>query len=238
MSSTPAVVVDGLFRALCPSIDAILASSYRSATWSRHGTRRQQQLRPASRPLPLSNDRAARRNDGFRPLRPACQVRHTHESAANVECLNNTTQTPPETDASAPPSQTPTAKFYETLRELRGQKGKADVIRKHVQTIVGTPGEKANIFLYEALAAANWDTSGSVDELALLLRASQDSDLPPSSNFYHDALRVRSVPLHAFLDAPHLADVPLMGHSRSWPSTRIIPSGLQYWRTCQRITFL
>lgn len=123
--------------------------------------------------------------------------------------MKPTTQIPPEANGSTPFPQTPTraAKLYETLRELRNQTGKGNVIRKHVKSIVNTSGEKANNFLYEALAAANWETSGSAEEVALILEASRDSDIPPSSNLYHDALRALAIHPDYSLRAAILADM-------------------------------
>ena len=84
MSLTSGIVVDGLWRALCPSIDAILCSSYQSASRSRP--------RPQSSSRPLAASRNSRRNDGFPTTRPRCQARHMHGSAAlaNGELLAKT----------------------------------------------------------------------------------------------------------------------------------------------------
>ena len=94
-----------------------------------------------------------------------------------------------------PPSlpQLSTPAIYEALRGLRGQPGKADEIRQHVQSLVNTSGEKANVFLYEALIAANWDPTGSAAELDLILEATERAGIPPSSNLYHDALRLLAI---------------------------------------------
>lgn len=126
-----------------------------------------------------------------------------HDSAVlgNVEL---STQTPidsltkirtikPKQNGPPPTPQLSTPAIYEALRELRGQSGKAEDIRQHVKSLVDTSGEKANVFLYEALIAANWDPSGSAAELDLILEATERAGIPPSSNLYHDALKLLAI---------------------------------------------
>ncbi|KAK4207631.1 hypothetical protein QBC37DRAFT_433169 [Rhypophila decipiens] len=196
MSPATGIVVDGLRRALCPSIDAILSSSHKAAARSRPQSRR---LRSVT----------TRNHDNLSPT-SRCQIRRTYSSAApiNTESRDDATvPTPHKPETSAALSQSSTAKLYETLRELRGQMGKGAAIRNKVQSIMQTDGQRANIFLYEALLAANWDTAGSVDELALILGAAQDSGIPLSSNLYHDALRALAIHPDYSLRAAILSDM-------------------------------
>ncbi|KAM7202866.1 hypothetical protein V8F33_002524 [Rhypophila sp. PSN 637] len=204
MSPASEIVVDGLWRALCPSIDAILSSSHKAAARSRPQSRR---LRSVTRPWGITQPT---RNHGNLSPPSRCQVRRAPSSAApiNTESRDHATvPTSHEPKTSAALSQRSTAKLYETLRELRGQMGKGDAIRNNVQSIMKTDGQRANIFLYEALLAANWDTAGSVDELALILGAARDSGIPLSSNLYHDALRALVIHPDYSLRAAILSDM-------------------------------
>lgn len=92
---------------------------------------------------------------------------------------------PPET------AGTPTPVIYEALRNLRGWEGQSNKIRRLVRYLVEERGERPNVFLYEALVTANWDTAtGSANELAEIYKEMRTAGIQPSPGWYHSALKV------------------------------------------------
>jgi hypothetical protein len=89
------------------------------------------------------------------------------------------------------PTSGTTPAIYEVLRLLRGQPGQAAKLRHLVKYLVEERGERPNVFLYEALLVANWDTtSGSAAELREILLEMSEAGIEPSPGFYHSALQV------------------------------------------------
>lgn len=92
---------------------------------------------------------------------------------------------PPET------ADAPTPAIYEALRVLRSREGQSNKIRRLVKYLVEERGERPNVFLYEALVTANWDTAtGSANELAEIYKEMRAAGIEPSPGWYHSALRV------------------------------------------------
>ncbi|KAK3943865.1 hypothetical protein QBC46DRAFT_376470 [Diplogelasinospora grovesii] len=87
----------------------------------------------------------------------------------------------------------PTPVIYECLRELARRQGQSKKIRAFVQYLIEQRGERPNIFLYEALVTANWDQTGSADELDAILEQMRKAGIEPSPNIYHSALRLLAV---------------------------------------------
>lgn len=85
----------------------------------------------------------------------------------------------------------PTPVIYEALRGLRTRKDQGEKIRAFVDYLVKTRGERPNLFLYEALVTANWDTTtGSAAELKAMVYEMKGAGIEASQGFYHSALRV------------------------------------------------
>jgi hypothetical protein len=86
--------------------------------------------------------------------------------------------------------------IYEALRALRNHSGQAGKIRQLVTYLVAERGERPNVFLYEALVTASWDTTtGSASDLVAIMKEMWDTGITPSPSFYHSALRVRFEPM-------------------------------------------
>ena len=84
-----------------------------------------------------------------------------------------------------------TPAIYEGLRRLREKTGQASEIRCVVKYLVEERGERPNVFLYEALVTANWDTTtGNAAALLEIMREMRTAGMGFSSGFYHSALRV------------------------------------------------
>ncbi|AEO55301.1 hypothetical protein MYCTH_2298988 [Thermothelomyces thermophilus ATCC 42464] len=95
---------------------------------------------------------------------------------------------PPETAGA------PTPVIYEALRSLRGLEGQGNKIRRLVRYLVEERGERPNVFLYEALVTANWDTAtGSANELAEIYKEMRTAGIQPSPGWYHSALRLLAI---------------------------------------------
>lgn len=195
------IIVDALWRCLNPSIDArFLAKAIelpfppaRSVCTSRCpgvcGNRHGDQIRAphATRSLrelaaqQLTTDAAKQQLVG-----PSCRPQ-------SVQTLNTIPELL-ESDA-VPLSTLPrltTPVLYEALRTLRNHHGQGSKIRQLVEYLVTERGEQPNVFLYEALVTANWDTAtGSAGELVDIMKEMRTAGLKPSPGFYHSALRVR-----------------------------------------------
>ncbi|KAK3323456.1 hypothetical protein B0T19DRAFT_426060 [Cercophora scortea] len=173
------ITVDGLWRCLCPSIDAtflakaVVAATPAAPRPSRIGS---SPLRPRPHPRP-------------RPRSP-CLARSLHTDSPGTPVtafdLVQGGGLPQLKLASTPV-------IYETLRELRNHQGQGKKIRQFVQYLIKDRHEKPNIFLYEALITANWDVLGSADELERILNALGQDGIEPSPSLYHSALRLLAV---------------------------------------------
>ncbi|KAK4155819.1 hypothetical protein C8A00DRAFT_13193 [Chaetomidium leptoderma] len=84
--------------------------------------------------------------------------------------------------------------IYEALRLLRGSRDNGEKIRHLVKYLVEERGERPNTFLYEALVAANWDTTtGSADEHVDIYREMRTVGIEPSQGWYHSVLRLLAI---------------------------------------------
>ncbi|KAK3307056.1 uncharacterized protein B0T15DRAFT_510373 [Chaetomium strumarium] len=92
------------------------------------------------------------------------------------------------------PTSGTTPAIYEVLRLLRGQPGQAAELRHLVKYLIEERGERPNVFLYEALLVANWDTtSGSAAELREMLLEMSEAGIESSPGFYHSALQLLAI---------------------------------------------
>ncbi|GAB1318922.1 hypothetical protein MFIFM68171_09132 [Madurella fahalii] len=197
------VMVDVLWRCLNPSIDAkSLAKAIKS-------------------PFPLARRVRTSRHPDLCRSRHGDQIRALHaagsllEAVAQQSSADAAKQQP--VDPSSKPQSGPTPNtisellesdaaplstlrrfttpvLYETLRALRNHHGQGSKIRQLVEYLVAERGEQPNVFLYEALVTANWDTAtGSAGELADVMKEMQTAGLKPSTGFYHSALRLLAI---------------------------------------------
>lgn len=83
--------------------------------------------------------------------------------------------------------------IYEALRELRNHHGQHSKIRPIVQFLIHTRKEKPNPFIYEALIAANWDITGSADELGFIFDSMAAAGVEPSIGVLQSALKALAV---------------------------------------------
>ncbi|KAK3906286.1 hypothetical protein C8A05DRAFT_29851 [Staphylotrichum tortipilum] len=87
-----------------------------------------------------------------------------------------------------------TSTVYEKLRHLRSSPGNGGLMRLLVKYLVKERGESPNVFLYEALVVANWDTTeGSAGELAAILKEMKTAGMERSPGFYHSALKLLAI---------------------------------------------
>ncbi|EAQ88089.1 hypothetical protein CHGG_04708 [Chaetomium globosum CBS 148.51] len=120
---------------------------------------------------------------------PASKPSDTSRVSASTLCQSTSTF-PPETVYATTPT------IYEALRNLRSwpHQGQAQKIRRLVKYLVENRGERPNVFLYEALVAANWDpATGSADELAEIYKEMRTANIQPSQAWYHSALRLLAI---------------------------------------------
>ncbi|KAK1836608.1 hypothetical protein QBC39DRAFT_89007 [Podospora conica] len=173
MGVAPRVVIDGLWRCLCPSIDAALLAKPSPATRS-----------------PIHA------NALQRPPRWVYQTRAAHTDADTERPGPNPKRNHSSTDVyyMSKLRPLPTKAIYEVLQKLRGQHVHEDQtvrIRRVVRYLIEDRGEKPNIFLYEALVVANWDSKfGSADELVRIWNEMRAANIPPSQRFLHAALKL------------------------------------------------
>lgn len=83
-----------------------------------------------------------------------------------------------------------TPAIYEMLRRREGH-ANASEVQRLVRYLVEERGERPNVVMYEALAAANWNpTTGSAATLAEMVKEMKTFDIGSSPGFFHSALRV------------------------------------------------
>ncbi|KAK4193715.1 hypothetical protein QBC35DRAFT_371424, partial [Podospora australis] len=210
VSQTPRLVVDGLWRCLCPSIDAL----FLSRTVAIASQLPENGLIASTRQRQNGHQS---RSFGFQP-RGAASLRQQCRSNASLATARKHLQ-----DV-AIPTQTFTATarglvkgtdadydhkkldhasnevIFEALRKLcyRLDKGaKIDTgarIREFVRYLVEERDVRPNVLLYEALVMANADTqAGSSWEVDDILREMNAADVAPSHDFFHAALKTLAV---------------------------------------------
>jgi len=185
------IAIDGLWRCLCPSIDAIAVSQLSLPV-------RGASVRPCLRTTQLVVSQPSR----------SCVSRSVHSKIEiKLEERNNATKT---TIDNITPSRTPSAnlkpsspygsldevpitELHDTLRNIGTKNGAYKSIADLVEYIITSRGEKPSLLLYDALVRANADAShGSAKAIATLLQEVKDEKIVPDSNLYHSALQVRS----------------------------------------------
>lgn len=101
-----------------------------------------------------------------------------------IEAKNNLTKVL--TEASTPV-------IYEALRELRNHHGQHSKIRPIIKFLLDNRKERPNPFIYESLMVANWDITGSADELGFIFDSMVANGVEPSIGVLQSALKALSV---------------------------------------------
>ncbi|KAH7630778.1 hypothetical protein B0T09DRAFT_338423 [Sordaria sp. MPI-SDFR-AT-0083] len=203
-------VIDGLWRCLCPSVDAtLLAKALETITLSSASAVR-------SRPRVSRRIGLLRHHRGVRSL---SQQSHTHRHNAGSlvspdlytepkwpqsqqqnpgAVADGTVTTVTEiiqatSDLMTVLNKASTPVIYEALRELRNHHGKHGKIRPVVQFLINNRKEKPNPFIYESLVVANWDITGSADELGFIFDSMVAAGVEPSIGVLQSALKALAV---------------------------------------------
>ncbi|KAK4134316.1 hypothetical protein BT67DRAFT_403395 [Trichocladium antarcticum] len=211
--STNRVVGDALWRALCPSVDAKFLFKAVESPFPFAG---RQLNRIGRRGKHVSGQARAVHTSGH-PLRPSAPSTHSatkqpalsmgDDSVKGLELKeapanrHDPAEIVTATDLIRSKSQfpntihnAPTPVIYEALRGLRTRKDQGEKIRGFVDYLVRGRGERPNLFLYEALVTANWDTTtGSAAELKAMVYEMKGAGIEASQGFYHSALRLLAV---------------------------------------------
>ncbi|KAI1266841.1 hypothetical protein F5Y18DRAFT_350164 [Xylariaceae sp. FL1019] len=199
------IVVDGLWRCLCPSIDVALLG------------------KPFHVPLRTSPSRpkiASHRN----PLRPAlqcCRATSTssaifaspnvsrdgarggaHHETSRVKYLKRLAKRAPwlptevlrdDDQFATTLHRTDTRTIYAALKDLQDSKGFATTVTALVEYLVRDRGEAPNAALYEALIKANISREGSAAVAKQLLKEMQAHNIPTTVGIYLALLQVAAV---------------------------------------------
>ena len=186
------IAIDGLWRCLCPSFDAIVLSQLkvpirRGAARPSIGSRKQALSKPTWRFSTYSTTNGSRTDTKF--LDKERSPAHIQQSASSSTAWSS---------AQAPaPSYTnldevPIAQLHETLRGIRTQNGAYNKIVDLVTYLINSRREKPSLLHYDALIRANADAAhGSAAVVAHLLREMKQEGVVPDSGVLHSALQVR-----------------------------------------------
>jgi hypothetical protein len=163
-------IFDGLWRCLCPSIDAVLLAKAASGSFRR-----------PSRPPAVRRFHTSRRT-------------HGHHHPQNVALPPTTVDDLIKLGGNDPNHRTlhdaPTETIYEALTELRRRQSQQNKIKLLVRHLVEVRDEQPNVSLYDALVTTSWDTGGSAVILDAVMKDMKKSGITPTVGFYHTALRV------------------------------------------------
>jgi hypothetical protein len=185
------IAIDGLWRCLCPSFDA-LAFSQLKAPFRRGASR------PSIGSKKPTLSRRARNVSSYSSTDIATiqpQHQHKEQSRARIQENRNPSTTWNSSRAPAPPyaslDDVPVAQLHETLRNIRTENGAYNKIVELVTYLIKNRGEKPSLLHYDALIRANADAGyGSADIVAHLLREMKQEGIVPDSGLYHSALQV------------------------------------------------
>lgn len=186
----PRIVVDGLWRALCPSFDAIVLSQARThlRRTARAGCEAWKRTPRAPALSRRQNSTAATRTAtgtaSHAPRKPK-ERRDSRDSADKLDALS-------------------IEQLYDLLRDVRDQEGAYHRIVDLVNYLVKQRGERPNIRHFDALIRANADAEhGSGAVVEELLDEMDREGIIGDSNLYHGVMLVRQPPtLHRELSVP------------------------------------
>ncbi|KAK3487716.1 uncharacterized protein B0T23DRAFT_212797 [Neurospora hispaniola] len=200
----PRQVIDGLWRCLCPSVDATLLAkaptlSSTSAIRSRSRVSRKDGLHRHRGARSLSQQSHGYRAniDSFvspdlyiEPKWPQSQQKSETVADATVTATEIIQAT---NDLTEVLKEASTPVIYEALRELRNHHGQHGKIRPIIQFLLNNRKEKPNPFIYESLVVANWDITGSADELGFIFDSMVAAGVEPSIGVLQSALKALAV---------------------------------------------
>ncbi|KAI2629891.1 hypothetical protein GGR54DRAFT_586768 [Hypoxylon sp. NC1633] len=197
------IVIDGLWRCLCPSIDAITISRL-------IGTPRG----PRRRPIPSINSNGeATRGQARRLFRRVATGSHfdqnsegrSHDSAERerIQYKERLAKRSPWVpgalfgnvdDFAAKLHTIPTKTIYAALKDIPGAEGTYFSVTKLVEYLVKERKEKPNAMLYESLIRANVDKNhGSAEVASQLLKEMDKLAIPTTPQIYRALLEVTAV---------------------------------------------
>ena len=190
--SVTRIPIDGLWRCLCPSIDAIVVTVFP------HGKRSAQfpQFPPRLDGIKLSHSRL------FHSVnQSSLNIRRTTLEIARLRRDSNVSRnTPPHTGASNSGSlqDVPIADLHERLRQVRTEEGAYHRIAELVEYLIVDRGEKPALLHYDALVRANADAEyGSVEVVRGLLKEMKEEGVGADAGLYHAVLQVHLILSHA-----------------------------------------
>ncbi|KAI1329584.1 hypothetical protein F5Y16DRAFT_365543 [Xylariaceae sp. FL0255] len=181
------IMIDGLWRCLCPSIDLTLSSRpfNRFLLSPRHGT--------------LKAQRQCRRTYAIAPF---VSENREHAKAKRSEylgrLLKRSAWAPEAVDGTDPLhtklSRIPTDHLYTALKGLANGKDTYFAVTRLVEYLIKERGERHNLMLYQSLIKANVDSRyGSAMVASDLFREVRNLDLETTPEFYHTLLEVTAV---------------------------------------------
>jgi hypothetical protein len=202
------VPIDGLWRCLCPSIDAIALSCHapllrptgrslvRTSRDSRKAptprirtfhssSQRRWQISPTS--VPAQNTNKPHINDLTlpHPQDVAQHVKLSGDSGYRRDVVID--------ERNSNFEMMPSNLLYDRLRALRGKQGAFQEILDLVEYMVLVRGEKPALIHYESLIIANSDAEhGSVEAVKVLLTEMKEEGISGNSSLYHSVLQARS----------------------------------------------
>jgi hypothetical protein len=186
------IAIDGLWRCLCPSMDAIALSQLSPPL-------RGASIRPCLRTTKRVVSRPSR---SFLSRSPHSKTEINLEERGDAITTAIDNITPSKTSSADPkPSppyasldEVPITELHDTLRNIGTKDGAYKSIADLVEYMITSRREKPSLPLYDALIRANADAShGSADAVAKLLREVKEEQIVPDSNLYHSALQVCSM---------------------------------------------
>ncbi|KAI1757280.1 hypothetical protein F4782DRAFT_526037 [Xylaria castorea] len=221
------IVIDGLWRCLCPSIDVSLAKPFnqwhiprsRSASLSGRNIPSkytpQQCRRQHSQVAALLEQRAGQ-NEGYEESRVAYLKRLAKRSpwipGAVLRGLDS---------FNTKLDKMPTRTIYAALKELQNAEDTYFPITRLVEYLVKERGERPNAALYESLIKANINKQyGSAKVAIQLLKEVQSRNIPTTPEIYQALLEVTAVHPDYILRAQVLYDMKNRWYSLS-PSAEV-----------------
>ncbi|KAK3339274.1 hypothetical protein B0H65DRAFT_475964 [Neurospora tetraspora] len=200
-------VIDGLWRCLCPSVDATLLAkalesptlSSTSAIRSRPRVSRKDGLHRHRGVRSLSQQSYAHRANADSFVSPNLYIepkwpQSQHKPGAVTDGTVTATEIIQATnDLTEVLNEASTPVIYEALRELRNHHGQHGKIRPIIQFLLNNRKEKPNPFIYESLVVANWDITGSADELGFIFDSMVAAGVEPSIGVLQSALKALAV---------------------------------------------
>ncbi|CAG8982300.1 hypothetical protein HYALB_00014027 [Hymenoscyphus albidus] len=178
------IPIDGLWRCLCPSIDAISLQPF------------------STRPFSFSSQVCARRSKYQCHEKRVVRPRSFHNSPLNLEendtnRLTHAGKRRVRVISNFTPDQyqhVPLSRLYDQLQRMRNTEGGYQMILDIVEHLIAVRGEQPTTLHYEALIYANADAEqGSVEAVKDLLRAMNEEGIGRSSSVYHSVLQVLAI---------------------------------------------